>query len=165
LSDQPRIDLRSPTVDDTRAIGEALAPLLRPGELVSLTGELGAGKTAFVQGAARGLGVQTQVASPTFVLVRDYDGRIPVHHVDVYRLGSLQEVIDLGFEEMIDEDAVTFVEWGSAVEALFADHYLEVELVASGDSDERRITLTATGDGWRDRWPDVERALESWSPA
>ncbi|MEX0990818.1 MAG: tRNA (adenosine(37)-N6)-threonylcarbamoyltransferase complex ATPase subunit type 1 TsaE [Actinomycetota bacterium] len=166
MSDSPPIALRSPAVDDTRDIGEALAPFLRPGDVVSLVGELGAGKTAFVQGAARGLGVETQVASPTFVLVRDYEGRLPVHHVDVYRLGTLQEVIDLGFEEMIDEDAVTFVEWGSAVEALFADRYLEIHLTGAEDSDERRITLTTIGDGWGgDRWPDLARALVPWSSA
>ncbi len=162
MSDPRPIDLRSPTVEDTRAIGEALAPSLQPGDVVSLVGELGAGKTAFVQGAARGLGVQTPVASPTFVLVRDYDGRLPVHHVDVYRMGRLQDVIDLGFEEMIDEDAVTFVEWGSAVEALFADEYLEVRLTTDDGTDERHIVLTATGDGWHGRWTDLSRALAPW---
>jgi tRNA threonylcarbamoyladenosine biosynthesis protein TsaE len=161
----PAIELFTDTVDDTRAAGEALAPLLEPGDVVSLTGELGAGKTAFVQGATTGLGITSPVMSPTFVLVRDYEeGRLPVHHADVYRLGTIQDAIDLGLDEMQDEGAVTFVEWGDAVEQLLTQDHLTVELTTADDvSDRRRIRIGSDGDAWARRWPAVERALAAWT--
>ena len=106
---------------DTRAVGAALAELLAPGDVVALTGELGAGKTTFVQGAAAALGVTDPVSSPTFVLIRNHEGRAPVAHVDVYRLERIQEVLDLGFDELLDGGSVVFVEWGDAIEALFPE--------------------------------------------
>lgn len=159
------IELLCETVEDTRSAGEALAPLLRVGDVVSLTGELGAGKTAFVQGAAHGLGITATVSSPTFVLVRDYeDGRLPMHHVDVYRLGTIQDAIDLGFEEMIDGDGVTFVEWGDAVEQLLTEGHLTVELeTADDETDRRRIRVGADGSAWGSRWSELGSALAAWS--
>src|SRR5262245_60241031 len=130
------MEVTAADVGATRAAGAAIAPLLQEGDVVSLVGALGAGKTAFVQGACAGLEVTTTVSSPTFVLVRDYDGRLPIHHVDVYRLGNLQQVIDLGFEELMDGDGVTFVEWGDAVESLYTDSYLRVTLRADPGTDE-----------------------------
>src|SRR5207245_3224004 len=111
------IELVSASAEQTRRLGEAVASVLRPGDVVALAGDLGAGKTTFVQGAAAALGVTQPVVSPTFTLVREYQGRVPVHHVDVYRLDRINDVLDLGFDEMI-EGGVTFVEWGDAVEAL-----------------------------------------------
>jgi len=107
-----RIDIRTVTADDTRAAGHALAPLLRPGDALALTGELGAGKTTFVQGLAAGLGFAGHVVSPTFTLVREYEGRMRIHHVDVYRLERVQDVLDLGLDEAIAEGGVVLVEWG-----------------------------------------------------
>src|SRR5438034_5461127 len=99
--------------EDMRGFGAAVASVLVAGDVVALTGDLGAGKTTFVQGAARGLDVgDDQVTSPTFTLVREYRGRVPVVHLDVYRLNRVQEVIDLGFEELLDPEGVAFVEWG-----------------------------------------------------
>ena len=100
-----RIELRAKTAEDTRAIGSVLADLLESGDAVALTGELGAGKTTFVQGVARGLGFEGPVASPTFTLVREYPARLHVHHADVYRLERMQEALDLGFEEMAEARA------------------------------------------------------------
>lgn len=100
---------RSP--EETQAIGEALGARLTPGAVVACTGELGAGKTCFLQGLARGLGVTADVTSPTFVLINQYRGRLPVYHLDAYRTGSLTELVDLGLEEMLDGDGVTVVEW------------------------------------------------------
>lgn len=139
------------SVEGTRAVGAALAAHLEPGDVLVLTGDLGAGKTAFAQGVAAGLGVTEAVTSPTFTIVQEYAGRVPVQHLDLYRLGSLQEVIDLGLEETIEE-CVTLVEWGDvALEALPPTLLLvAIALEPSGADDDRSITLTAVGD-WGER--------------
>ena len=142
-------------------MGAALAELLLPGDVVSLTGDLGAGKTTFVQGAARGLGVTDQVASPTFVLVREYRGDVPVYHLDVYRLDRMQEVIDLGFEDLLDPAGVVFVEWGDAILPLLPDEHLRVEL-RSQDGDARRLSFTGRGVRWAGRWERLEGLLAAW---
>jgi tRNA threonylcarbamoyladenosine biosynthesis protein TsaE len=155
------LDVVTETAEDTRKVAEALAELLVPGDVVSLTGDLGAGKTTFVQGAARGLGVTDQVASPTFVLVREYRGDVPVYHLDVYRLDRMQEVIDLGFEDLLDPAGVVFVEWGDAILPLLPDEHLRVEL-RSQDGDARRLSFTGRGVRWAGRWERLEGLLAAW---
>ena len=124
-----------------------IAASLQPGDVVALTGELGAGKTCFVQGATAALGVRDRVASPTFVIVREYRGRARVVHVDVYRLGSLAELEDLGYDDVFSPDAITFVEWADAVEGALPDDRLDVTL-DRGDGDERRIAVRGRGKRW-----------------
>lgn len=159
-----RLDLRAPTAEDTRAIGEGLAPLLVVGDAIALTGELGAGKTTFAQGLARGLGFAGHVQSPTFTLVREYrSGRVPIVHADVYRLDRVQDVIDLDLEESA-EDGILLVEWGDAVEALLPAGHLVVELSAPAGG-ERSIRLRSEGHAWLPRWERLERALEPWRVA
>ena len=158
-----RIELRTGTAEETRAVGEALANLLRPRDAVILTGELGAGKTTLVQGVARGLDVPGRVTSPTFTLIREYRGRLDMAHVDVYRLERIQDVVDLGLEELGDGEAVLLVEWGDVVEeALPADH-LVVELIAGEGDDARRITMAPAGTSWNERWERLEQVLVPWS--
>ncbi len=158
-----RIELLAETPEDTRAIGEVIASLVQPGDGVALTGELGAGKTTFVQGAARGLGYAGQVVSPTFTLVREYAGRLTVYHADVYRLERIQEVIDLGFEEMAGPGGVLFVEWGDAVEGLLPRDHLAIELTVPGEGETRRLVITGIGPSWALRWERLEQALERWA--
>jgi tRNA threonylcarbamoyladenosine biosynthesis protein TsaE len=158
-----QLELRTATAQDTREVGAAIAGLLRPGDAVALTGELGAGKTTFVQGAARRLGVDGPVVSPTFTLVREYEGRVPVIHVDVYRLDRVQEVIDLDLEER-SSDGVTFVEWGDAVDALLPEDRLIVELTAPDPASEaRRLRVHAVGDEWQARWDELAASLRPWT--
>jgi tRNA threonylcarbamoyladenosine biosynthesis protein TsaE len=160
-----RLELNAATAADTRSIGEALAPLLGPGDALALTGELGAGKTTFAQGVARGLGFAGAVLSPTFTLVREYrGGRLPVVHADVYRLDRVQDVLDLALEEAA-EGGVLLVEWGDAVEALLPEGHLVVELTVPGVGEEHAISLVAEGEPWALRWERLERALEPWSAA
>jgi tRNA threonylcarbamoyladenosine biosynthesis protein TsaE len=159
------LDLVTHTPDETRQAAAALAALLAPGDVVNLTGELGAGKTAFVQGAAKALGVEGPVVSPTFVLVREYRGQMPIYHVDVYRLERLQEVHDLGFEDLLDPAGVVFVEWGDAVEAMLPDSHLRVELVTSDETDTRTLSVSARGPLWAARWERLENVLQPWKAA
>jgi tRNA threonylcarbamoyladenosine biosynthesis protein TsaE len=157
------IRLRTKSVDDTRALAFEVAALSRPGDVILLVGDLGAGKTVFAQGFGRALGVVEPVTSPTFTLVRTYDeGRYPLIHVDAYRLDHLQELVDLGIAELIDAGGVTLIEWGEAVAPLLPPAFLEVNLELGSADDERRIELRAVGPGWSDRLPALTRACERW---
>jgi tRNA threonylcarbamoyladenosine biosynthesis protein TsaE len=160
-----------PDADATRAFGRALADVLRAGDLVVLTGDLGAGKTTLTQGIGGGLGVRGQVASPTFIIAREHPPVTPgpgLVHVDAYRLGSLDEVDALDLDSSL-EDVVTVVEWGEGLVEQLADDRLEVRLERphggfTGAADDaegddagaevgvRHATVTAVGE----RWADVE---------
>lgn len=159
------ITARTKSVDDTRALAAELAPLARPGDLILLEGGLGTGKTAFVQGFARGLGVAEPVTSPTFVLVRTYEGRLPLIHVDVYRLDHLQEVVDLGVADILDEDGVTLIEWGDVVTPALPADFLEVELAAGPGEDDRKLTIRAVGASWPGRLRALAEAVSQWTTA
>jgi tRNA threonylcarbamoyladenosine biosynthesis protein TsaE len=158
------LELMAASAEDTRAIGGAVGTALLAGDVVSLTGDLGAGKTTFVQGAAVALGVQQPVLSPTFTLVREYRGRIPVHHVDVYRLERLQDVLDLGFDEMVDGGAVVFVEWGDAIDPLLPEDHLDVAISIPSDEEGRALRLSSPNGAWAARWPALASALARFVP-
>ena len=159
-----RIRCRSSSPEDTRAIAAALAQALLPGDVIALSGDLGAGKTCFVQGAAAALGVSERVTSPTFVLLREHRGRVPVKHLDVYRLSNLQELTDLGFEELLDPSSIVFIEWGDAIAPLLPDEFLEVELHGDAD-DERAIDVHAHGPVWNGRLAHAADAFSVWGRA
>jgi tRNA threonylcarbamoyladenosine biosynthesis protein TsaE len=125
--------LVSQSPEETQAIGERLGARLTAGAVVACTGALGAGKTCFLQGLARGLGVATDVTSPTFVLINQYRGRLPVYHLDAYRTGSLTELVDLGIEEMLHGDGVTVVEWADKLLPLLPARTIHVHLNGLGD--------------------------------
>ena len=154
----PRI-VTLPTVDDTREFGARLGALLRAGDLVVLSGPLGAGKTALVQGIGRGLDVQGQIASPTFVIARVHPPRVPgrptLVHVDAYRLGSLAEVDDLDLDVSVDE-SVTVVEWGAGLVEQLSDAWLLVELARVGDTETRTATLVPHGADWTARLAELD---------
>ena len=146
---------RLATPADTRAFGAKLGAELRAGDLLVLTGPLGAGKTVFVQGLATGLGVTAAITSPTFVIARVHrGGRVPLVHVDAYRLGSLLEVDDLDLD-VDTADSVTAVEWGAGLVERLSESYLEVRIARSEDSDVRLIDLVGHGPDWADRRADV----------
>lgn len=157
------------SVGETRALGEELAArVLRAGDLLVLAGDLGAGKTALAQGIARGLGVVEQVTSPTFVIVREYQGRIPLVHADVYRLGSCQELYDLGFEEIFDHGSITLMEWGNLVDPVLPGERLEIRIRTMGngssmeDDAERLVELVPAGEGWRARTAALMEIETRW---
>jgi tRNA threonylcarbamoyladenosine biosynthesis protein TsaE len=140
-----------------RELGSRLAGVLGAGDLVVLSGPLGAGKTVLVQGIAAGLGVRSPVTSPTFVIARVHDdGRVPLVHVDAYRLGGVAEVDDLDLDADLDA-SVTVVEWGAGlVERLASEHLLvEIERPTGDDDGQvRRVRLTGVGETWTRRLSD-----------
>jgi tRNA threonylcarbamoyladenosine biosynthesis protein TsaE len=146
------------TVDDTRAFGARLAAVLRPGDLVVLTGPLGAGKTALVQGIGAGLHVLGDVTSPTFVIARVHKGPVPLVHADAYRLGDRPdprgEIDDLDLDASAD-DSVTVVEWGAGMVERLNDEYLEVRIDRL-DDETRLIELFAHGGDWASRLHRLE---------
>jgi len=139
------------STDETLALAASVGEVLRPGDVVSLAGDLGTGKTVFARGVARALGVEDPVVSPTFTIVREYEGRVPVVHVDVYRIDTFQELHDLGFEEVVRDDAVTIVEWGDVIDGMLPGDRLDVRLAAGADDDERVIEIEGRGRSWRAR--------------
>lgn len=157
------ITARTKSADDTRALAAELAPFARPGDLILLEGGLGTGKTAFAQGFARGVGVTDPVTSPTFVLVRIYEGRMPLVHVDVYRLDRLQELVDLGVADILDEDGVTLIEWGDVVTPALPADFLEIQLEAGPGEDDRKLTIRAVGPSWPGRIRAMSEALSRWA--
>ena len=139
-----------PTPEDTRALGAALAAVVRAGDLVVLVGPLGAGKTALTQGLGAALGVREPVTSPTFVISRVHrGGRLPLVHVDAYRLGGVADVDDLDLDASTEE-SVTVVEWGQGLVEQLADEHLEVRLDRR-DDDVRTALLVPHGPGWEQR--------------
>ena len=144
-------------------MGACLAPMLLPGDVISLSGDLGAGKTALVQGIAAASGVEERVTSPSFTIVHEYRGRFPFIHVDVYRLNSFQEVIDLGFEEFLDPDSVVIVEWGDAIAPLLPRRRLEIEIRRADDDDpdQRLFVFRPHGQEWVRKVQDMRATAET----
>lgn len=151
------------SADDTREMAAQVATLAKPGDLILLAGDLGAGKTAFAQGFGRALGVDEPIVSPTFTLVRTYPGRMPMLHVDVYRLDHLQEVVDLGLAEMLDEGGVALIEWGDMAAPSLPADFLEVRIDYGDADDERRFDFRIVGPSWAPRNRALQTALSRWS--
>src|SRR3954453_8164309 len=137
--------------DETHALGRRIGALLRAGDVVVLEGELGTGKTVFAKGIAVGLGVREPVVSPTFTVVREYDAPVPLVHVDVYRLDHLQELHDLGFDDLVGGVAGPSVEWGGRVSPALPADRLRVLLELGAGDDDREISLDAAGLSWSER--------------
>ncbi len=150
------------TVEETRALGGAVAALVDTGDVLVLVGDLGAGKTAFVQGFAATLGVTAPVTSPTFTLANRYEGLLVVNHLDVYRFDGPEEVNDLALPELLDE-GVTLVEWGDTVaSALPAEHLSVTIRFGCGDTD-RSFELRGHGESWQRRADRLSAALVPWT--
>jgi len=165
----PRLTLRTAGADGTREVARALAGRCRPGDVVLLIGDLGAGKTTFAQGFGAGLGVEEAITSPTFTLVRQYPVGPPdrpirtLLHADVYRLDHIHEIVDLGLGELVEEAAVALVEWGDMAEPVLGRGSLAVELVAGPADSDRSITVSPLGTEWSDRWRALEEDLVPWA--
>lgn len=130
----------------------SITPILLPGDVIALSGDLGGGKTTFVQGLGAGLGVSERVTSPTFILMREYlGGRYPLMHIDVFRLKKVQEVIDLGYDEFLDPSYIVAVEWGDVIEPLLPPEHLLIEFKFGNGDLNREIAITPRGPQWYSR--------------
>lgn len=144
----------------TKAVAAALAGQVRAGDLLVLAGDLGAGKTAFTQGLGTALGVDVPITSPTFTLAQRYEGRLRVHHLDVYRLSGPAEAADLDIADLLEDEAVTLIEWGDTIRPALPPDFLEVRFTLGEGDDDRTLTFTAVGPHWASRLPLLAAALD-----
>jgi tRNA threonylcarbamoyladenosine biosynthesis protein TsaE len=184
------LELRAPSLVDTHEVAAAIAAVARSGDLIVLSGEMGAGKTAFAQGFGRALGIGEPITSPTFTLVHSYDIVSPahsararkLHHADLYRLDRTTEIADLALEELAEDHGIVLVEWGDVVESMFGDHlvvHLEPDTdgdppdgdeptgsaepdVADAGGTSRLIEISASGPSWASRWSTIVAACEAF---
>lgn len=137
------MEYRTGSPAETEALGERLAQNLRPGTVLAYTGDLGAGKTAFTRGLARGLGITARVTSPTFTIVNEYEGgRMPLFHFDLYRLSGSEELYDIGWEDYLARDGLLAVEWSENVEDALEQDCVRVDIRRLDGENERSITIT-----------------------
>lgn len=128
--------------EETEALGQRLAQHLRPGDVIAYTGDLGAGKTAFTRGLARGLGITERITSPTFTIVNEYQGgRLPLFHFDMYRLGSSEELYEIGWEDYLGRNGVCAVEWSEIVEDALEEDCIRIDLRRGETDEQRSITI------------------------
>lgn len=159
------------SAEETAQLAAAVAPLLESGDMVLLDGPLGAGKTTFVQGIARAMGYAQDVTSPTFALAHYYrhdtgdtskGNRGMLVHVDLYRMQSPAELLDLALDEEMDSGAVVFVEWGGEGLAVLRPDHLDVTILPDAEYSERTIVFSSNSAGWQDRIATVAGALSQW---
>ena len=130
----------------TEDFGIKLGNILKSGDILSLNGDLGAGKTTLTKSIGRGLGVEEYITSPTFALINEYKGRVPVYHFDVYRLEDIESLYDLGFEEYFYSEGVTIVEWGEKIIDFLPEYTINIYIERGEELDERIVTISGNGD-------------------
>ena len=141
------VTVTCPSVEATQALAARIARRAMPGTVVALSGDLGAGKTCFIQGLAAGLGVEGPVTSPTFIMIAEHAGRLPLYHVDLYRTESLEEIHALGLDELLDGGGVTAIEWAEKAEPLLPSRTVRVRIRGAGD-EPRTIEIEGAPPGW-----------------
>lgn len=157
MIDKRTYSIRTASAEETKQVASALASFLQPGDVVLLSGDLGAGKTQFVQGVAAGLGIVDDVTSPTFNILLSYEGALPLYHFDLYRLNEPEQLEDIDFFGTVEGDGASFVEWGDRFPREMPDDILEVAITV-GEDGKRLIAARATGarsNGLLDAWAEV----------
>lgn len=153
-----KMKIHSVSTENTMEIGKKFASFLKPSDIVLLDGDLGAGKTHFVKGIAKGLGIDDNVTSPTFTIENVYDtGNLKFHHFDVYRVNDEEELLDIGFEEAIYSDDISVIEWASLIPGILPDSFIRVYIERTDESDNDRIISIELSD---DRKNEEERLYD-----
>ena len=130
--------------EETRAFGKKMGQEARPGQVICLNGDLGVGKTIFTQGFADGLGITEPISSPTFTIVQVYEeGRLPFYHFDVYRIGDIEEMDEIGYEDYVYGEGVSLIEWANLIEEILPEHFTEIKIEKNLEKgfDYRRISI------------------------
>ena len=131
---------------ETEQLASTLAAQLQPGMILAFTGDLGAGKTTFIRGLARGLGIETPVTSPTYTIVNEYEGDMPLIHFDMYRLGSTEELFEIGWEDYLQRGGIIAVEWSERVEDAFPPETIRIQIEKTGETARRIAIVEPTGE-------------------
>ena len=148
------------SLDETRRLGERLGRLLKEGDIICLHGELGAGKTSFTQGIAKGMGVaKAFITSPTFVIANEYKGRLALYHIDLYRLNNIAEIEDIGLSEYLKGEAVTVIEWAEKAEDCCQKIGFQF-ILKVWEEDKRRLSFKATGK----RYEEIIKGIKNLNP-
>ena len=130
---------------ETKNLGKGVSKLVKPGDLLAFYGELGAGKTCFIQGISLGLEVKDYVTSPSFTIINEYQGKVPIYHFDLFRLDNAEEILELGYEEYFYGEGLTVIEWAEKIEQLLPKEHLKIEIKFK-DRYERTISFISQGD-------------------
>ncbi len=150
------MEIRLNGLEETKEFGIKLGQILEGGDIVCLNGDLGAGKTTLTKSIGLGLGVSDYITSPTFTLINEYRGRLPVYHFDVYRLENVDELYDLGFDEYFYGKGISIIEWAEKIEKLLPKERIVLNIEKGIDIDERRINIT----GYGNRYIEILKELE-----
>jgi len=145
---QATLVIKTESPNETQNLAALLSFYLKAGDIISLTGDLGAGKTCFTQGLAEGLRIKERITSPTFNLIKEYKNAISLYHFDVYRLNSIDELYDLGYEEYFYGEGISIIEWGDKIKSLLPDSLLEIEFHRMLDDNVREIKISYRGERW-----------------
>jgi tRNA threonylcarbamoyladenosine biosynthesis protein TsaE len=155
------LKLTSESPEETLIIGERLGRLLEKGNIICLTGDLGAGKTAFTKGIAKGLEVLDYVTSPTYTIINEYEGRLPLYHFDVYRLNDVEEMYELGYEEYFFGDGVVVLEWADIVTDIIPRERLWITILNTKGDNSREIIMEPTGEAYNNIVKGMEHNEDS----
>jgi len=141
MTNTETIKIQLKNTKETLKLGEIIGKSLKPGNIIALVGDLGAGKTVLVKGIAKGLGVDEEPNSPTYVIMNSYEGRIPLYHFDLYRVSSEDELLGIGYDEFFFGDGVAAVEWADRVQGIFPEHTIKIEItIPKSDSEDSETT-------------------------
>ena len=156
------VELISRSPEQTQRLGKHLGEMAQAGDLFLLAGTLGSGKTCLAQGIACGLGVQEYAVSPTFVLVREYHGRLPMYHIDLYRLDHIEEIVDLALEEYLYGNGICVIEWAEKGMDVLPGEHLLVKL-SNNSASERLLVLEPHGEHYRRMLTSLKEELKTWN--
>jgi tRNA threonylcarbamoyladenosine biosynthesis protein TsaE len=157
-----KIELKSHSAEQTQQLGYYLGQIAKPGNIILLSGNLGSGKTCLTQGIARGMDIKSAVTSPSFVLVREHYGRMPLYHMDLYRLDNIEEIVNLGLEQYFESDGLCVVEWAEKGISVFPAEHLLISLEYLTETD-RNIVIQAEVNGYTDMLENLKGKLKDWN--